>query len=183
MASRGVGVGAVLDELERHGAIGFGILRQIDVGHAAAAELAEDLVLAEFAAGGGDHFLLPPRTRRFHVDHKIVFANGVEQCRAADRACSSRRRCRSAPASRHRARLGRAFDALKCVVRNQRRGCADDQDAFGTAIVDGVAAQAWGWRRREFRCRRWRLRYRRRPLRRWNYPAGCRWRAASCASP
>src|SRR6202044_2852304 len=59
------------DGLKGDGAIGFGILREIDVGHAAAAELAEDLILAELTAGGGDHFLLPPWTGGFISIRKL----------------------------------------------------------------------------------------------------------------
>ena len=51
----GIGVGRVLDQLERHRAAVFRVLRQIHVGHAAASQLANDFVLADFATGGGDH--------------------------------------------------------------------------------------------------------------------------------
>ena len=52
----GVGVGGVLDQLEGDGVAGFGVLGQVDVGHSAASEFAEDFVFADFAAGGGDHY-------------------------------------------------------------------------------------------------------------------------------
>src|ERR1035438_3678030 len=51
----GIGVCAVLDQLERHRATVFRVLRQVHIGHPAASQLANDFVFADFAAGGGDH--------------------------------------------------------------------------------------------------------------------------------
>jgi hypothetical protein len=55
----GVGVGAVLDQLERHGLGGFAVESQVHIGHAAAPQLLADLELSEPAPGGGNHILTP----------------------------------------------------------------------------------------------------------------------------
>ena len=58
-AVAGIGIGCVLDEFERDLVAEGGIEREVDVGHAPAAELMEDLVLADLAAGRGDHGRIP----------------------------------------------------------------------------------------------------------------------------
>jgi len=57
----GIEIGRVLDELERDGVLKLGVLRQVHVGHAAAAEFAEDLVLADFTRRGRNHYFRPPK--------------------------------------------------------------------------------------------------------------------------
>ncbi len=51
----GIGVGGVLDQLERHRLAVFGVVGEVHVGHPAASQFADDLVLADLAAGRGDH--------------------------------------------------------------------------------------------------------------------------------
>ena len=53
------GIGRVLDQFERHGAAVFGVGREVDVGHAAPSQLADDFILADSAAGVRDHLASP----------------------------------------------------------------------------------------------------------------------------
>ena len=54
----------LLDHLERHGAILFGIVRQVHIRHAAASQLAEDLVLADLSLFRDHHQRPAPRAVR-----------------------------------------------------------------------------------------------------------------------
>ena len=62
-----IGVGALLNQLQGHRLTQRGIVRQVHIGHTAAAEFLADLILAEFARSRRDHFLppacLPPPAR------------------------------------------------------------------------------------------------------------------------
>src|SRR5207302_4413869 len=54
-----IGVGALLNQLQSHRLAERGIVRQVHIGHTAAAEFLADLILAEFARSRRDHFLPP----------------------------------------------------------------------------------------------------------------------------
>ncbi len=54
-----IGIVRMLDQFERYREAVRRVLRQVDIGHTAAPQLTEDLVLADPAAREGDHFASP----------------------------------------------------------------------------------------------------------------------------
>ena len=105
MESRVSASAECFDELERHVVAELGVVREVDVGHAAAPELVEDLVLADLAAGGRDHcFTRGPGTGRARST-RLAAAQRIQQKKLCARTASmsisggrsshsGRRRCR-----------------------------------------------------------------------------------------
>ncbi len=139
MASRDIGVRACSMSFSATVSPASGVLRQVHIGHAAAAQLLADHVLADFAAGRRDHFWRAP-----------ACGASIQTCCAGRTASgvwtlgrqfqrSFRRRCPPAPAARLARRQPAPLLRWMAIVRNPRGGGPEIRMPSRQAIVDRVA--------------------------------------------